>query len=62
MSSEPFFNDLDNLITLDEVTSSIKNLKNVKAVGLDVVSSEMLKSCMGNLFRRLFNAILCKGQ
>ena len=61
MSSEPFFNDLDHLITSDEVTSSIKILKNRKAVGLDVVSSEILKSslpCMGNLF----NAILCKGQ
>ena len=42
MRQEPFFNELDNVISLNEVISSVNNLKNNKAVGLDNVSSEML--------------------
>jgi hypothetical protein len=37
------FNNLDNRITVKEISSAIASLKNSKAKGLDLISNEMLK-------------------
>ena len=45
--------------------SSVNNLKNNKAVGLDNVSSEMLKTALpviSKIFKNIFNVILSTGQ
>jgi hypothetical protein len=64
LSSEPFFAEIDFLITKDEITSKIRSLKSGKAPGLDRISSEMLKASvttMAPLYTKLFNSIYCHG-
>jgi hypothetical protein len=65
LSAEPFFSDIDYLITCDEVTSKIRSLKSGKAPGLDRISSEMLKASvitMVPLYTKLFNSIYSQGK
>jgi hypothetical protein len=65
LSSEPFFSNIDYLISVDEVTSKIRSLKGGKAPGLDRVSGEMLKasvSTMAPLYTKLFNTVYSLGK
>jgi hypothetical protein len=56
------FNNLDNRITVKEISSAIASLKNSKAKGLDLISNEMLKGgnaklllCLVKLFNLCFS-------
>ena len=56
------FNNLDNRITVKEISSAIASLKNGKAKGLDLISNEMLKGgnaklllCLVKLFNLCFS-------
>ncbi|MEW8547927.1 MAG: reverse transcriptase family protein [Candidatus Thiodiazotropha sp.] len=65
LESQPVFNYLDSVITIDEINNAVKKLKNNKATGLDTVSNEMLKaaqSYLGPCLLKLFNACLSSGQ
>ena len=61
---EHIFNELDNKITIKEISKAISSLKNNKAGGFDSVLNEMLKygQCyLLNSFSKLFNAVLTTG-
>jgi hypothetical protein len=52
------------LITIDEIKSAIKNLKNNKASGEDLIANEYLKhsfEVMSDIYVKLFNLIFDKG-
>jgi hypothetical protein len=56
------FNNLDNRITVKEISSAIASPKNGKAKGLDLISNEMLKGgnaklllCLVKLFNLCFS-------
>ena len=56
--------NLNDDITLEEITASIKHLSNGKSVSLDLISNEMLKNLnkeMTQLLLKLFNTCLCHG-
>ena len=60
----PVFNNLDNIITTDEIMLNINLLKNKKSAGLDGITNEMLKCGKYQLIKplhRLFNSILSRG-
>ena len=68
----PVFNqdtdDLNNiinaLITIDEIKSAMKNLKNNKALGEDLIANEYLKhsfEIMSYIYVKLFNLIFDQG-
>ena len=68
----PVFNqdtdDLNNIInapiTIDEIKSAMKNLKNNKASGEDLIANEYLKhsfEIMSDIYVKLFNLIFDKG-
>jgi hypothetical protein len=55
------FDNLNEPITISEIKKVIKNLKNKKASGYDMISNEMIKTGQNILlpaFAKLFNAIL----
>ena len=61
MSSCNTFSDLDYRITKDEIKQAIHSLKCGKAIGLDRISSEMVKSSVTILiyvYDKLFNFVL----
>lgn len=58
------FTEIDFQITPEELFQSLTSLKNNKAVGLDVISNEMLKcafSSLQNCLLKLFNTVLANG-
>ena len=58
------FNQLSYKITLNEITKSIKKLKNGKSCGDDMILNEMLKSgsqVLGPAIQKLFNLVLTSG-
>ena len=60
--NEPYFSELDFLISDYEIYAAEKTLKKGKAVGLDQIKNEMIKIAMPlmvKIFRNFFNAILC---
>ena len=62
MKNIPSFSELDFEISLKEVNEACKMLKNNKAVGIDQVSNEMVKSALpliAGILKKIFNAILC---
>ena len=63
--SEPFFNELDYIITDAEIAAGINKLKLGKAVGLDCISGEILKICSQRMIpwlKKIFNSILQLGK
>jgi hypothetical protein len=64
LESEPFFSELDIIITIEEIVKAAKALKRGKATGLDRISNEMIKASVPYLSRtyaKIFNTILQKG-
>ena len=58
----PNFSELDFEISPKELEDACKMLKNNKAVGIDQISNEMIKSAMpmiSEILRKIFNAVLC---
>ena len=62
------FNNLDNRITVKEISSAIASLKYGKAEGLDLISNEMLKGgnaklllCLVKLFNLCFSDTWANG-
>lgn len=58
------FSNLDYIITKDEIKCAILSLKPGKAIGLDTISSEMVKSsitALQDVYDKLFNRILREG-
>ena len=56
--------ELDNPISIEEIDKAIKKLKNKKAVGLDGIRNEMIKTSSGFIkypLEKLFNLILQSG-
>ena len=61
MIAAPFFSELDFRFTNDEIRKALDKLKHGKAVGIDIVSNEMLKASgqfLTDIYCQLFNAIL----
>ena len=59
---QPYFSDLDYVISINEVWDAGKYLKNNKAAGLDGIRNEMIKCSlpfMADLYKKIFNSILC---
>ena len=64
MSTATAFTNLDYRITKDEIKSCTSKLKSDKAVGMDRISAEMIKTSVDQLFyvyETLFNSIFRKG-
>ena len=61
LRAAPFFSELDFRFTNDEIRKALDKLKHGKAVGIDIVSNEMLKASgqfLTDIYCQLFNAIL----
>ena len=64
MSTATAFTNLDYRITKDEIKSCTSKLKSDKAVGMDRISAEMIKTSVDQLlyvYETLFNSIFRKG-
>ena len=66
LEKDKIFNELDYIISEEEILKAIKDLKNNKAAGFDihVIINEMLKCGQSVLVKRLsklFNIILSSG-
>ena len=62
IKNEPYFSELDFAISNEEIYKATKTLKNNKAVGIDQINNEMIKTAIPvicNPLRNLFNAMLC---
>ena len=64
MEEERIFSELDIKISLKEIAKEIKNLKNNKACGFDLILNEMIKTSQLYLLeslQKIFNAVLSTG-
>ena len=65
LEKHEIFNELDYAIKENEIVEVVKNLKNNKATGLDLITNEMIKSSFQAVrvpLRLLFNKILNSGE
>ena len=64
MPTAKTFTNLDYRITKDEIKTCISKLKSGKAVGMDRISAEMIKTSVDQIlpvYEKLFNSIFRKG-
>ena len=62
LSETSYFSQLDFSISKDEIEKAIRKLKKGKAVGIDQINNEMIKSASAYILdslQNIFNAILC---
>jgi hypothetical protein len=65
LEKDKIFNELDYIISEEEILKTIKELKNNKAAGFDIIINEMLKCGQSVLVKplsKLFNIILSSGE
>jgi hypothetical protein len=65
LEKDKIFNELDYIISEEEIMKAIKDLKNNKADGFDIIINEMLKCGQSVLVKplsKLFNIILSSGE
>jgi hypothetical protein len=65
LEKDKIFNELDYIISEEEILKTIKELKNNKAAGFDIIINEMLKCGQSVLVKplsKLFNIIFSSGE
>ena len=65
LEKDKIFNELDYIISEEEIIKAIQDLKNNKAAGFDIIINELLKCGQSVLVKplsKLFNIILSSGE